>query len=101
MIAHIANNAMYAPPAKAGTHLGSSRQVTKKKRSDNTQRRKRDRKADYTPDFAPSSRRVSTAETLRYRLPECLVNFLMARTIRLRSFGCQDEIISTWAMVMR
>jgi hypothetical protein len=48
--------------------LGSSRQVTKKKRSDNTQRRKRDRKADYTPDFAPSSRRVSTAETLRYPL---------------------------------
>ena len=24
--------------------------------------------ADYTPEFAPSSRRVSTAETLRYRL---------------------------------
>ena len=56
-------------PAKAGIHSGSRRQVTKKNRSDNTKRRKRDMKADYTPDFARSSRRVSKAETLRYPLP--------------------------------
>src|ERR1019366_4383595 len=45
-----------------------TRQVIKKNRSDSTRRRKRDMQADYTPEFAPSSRRVSTAETLRYRL---------------------------------
>ena len=45
-----------------------TRQVIKKKRSDSTRRRKRDMGADYTPEFARSSRRVSKVETLRYRL---------------------------------
>jgi hypothetical protein len=42
--------------------------VIKKNRSDRTKRRKRDIEANYTPDFTSSNRRVSTAETLRYRL---------------------------------
>ena len=33
---------------------------------DNTKRHKRDMQADYTPDSTRPSRRVSTAETLRY-----------------------------------
>ena len=48
---------------------GSSRQVMKKNRSDNTRRRKRDMKENHAPDSMRANRRVSKERdsTLQYR----------------------------------